>query len=816
MRSVQYQTAAASSAESDVRGETHLGGDRRSLDGAEAYRRLVRPKLSELLGFLHLDVTFDRASGCYLWPLGSEEPVLDLVGGYGTLLFGHNHPHLVNAAINFLRAGRPIHAQGSLKPLSGELAARLSRGAYHVLLANSGTEAVEAAIKHVMLERRGPIVALEGAFHGKTLGALQLTANPAYRQGFETDLELIRIPPNDTRALRAAFEVHRPAALFLELVQGEGGVVPLTHDFVALARGLCREAALVVDECQTGLGRTGKFLACEHYGLEPDLVILSKILGGGIAKIAALLIRDDRHRPELGLIHTSTFADDEFSSAVALGVLDLLTEDALAACAETGRWLRQELAGLAAAYTDVLREVRGLGLMLGVEFARPNRGFLLPLMGKDLGLIVSGYLYHQHRIRIAPTLSHPLTLRIQPPLVTPRRELQRFVAALGDVCERIRAGDVAGLTRYFLPAQAGTAREAPAGCFIACEDRPTPAPRVGWLFHLIDADDLVSLEPGFKALSFAQREEYLMHLERHVTPIVMDSVDVTSQTGRTVRFNAILLPVTARRIKQLLEARELEWLRALIERGIDVATDLGCQVVSLGQYTSIAMRNGVAARPRPLGLTTGNAYAIALALEAIEQGAPYLGERTVAVVGASGNIGSTMSRLLAERCARLTLISRDRPEAVARLMALGLPNARISTNLGECREADVVVVAVNSPVPVVPADSLAPGALVCDLSVPEGVHAAGRPDVTVIRGGIARLPHNEDLGIVGFPLQAGLVFGCMAEGMILALEGIRDRFFTGDLTPDHVHRIQRYARNHGFRLAEYKRQAVLGTRHGCV
>jgi acetylornithine/succinyldiaminopimelate/putrescine aminotransferase/predicted amino acid dehydrogenase len=790
------------------------GGEAPATDGSEAYRRWVRPKLAELLEFLHLDVTFDRAAGCYLWPRGSEVPVLDLVGGYGTLLFGHNHPALVATALEYLEAGRPIHAQGSLKPMCGRLAERLSRGAYRVLFANSGTEAVEAALKHVLLERRAPILALEGAFHGKTLGALQLTANPAYRRGFETGLEVYRVPPNDLQALREAFRRHCPAALFLELIQGEGGVVPLSQEFVALARELCTEAALVVDECQTGLGRTGAFLACDHYGLTPDLVILSKILGGGLAKIAALLIRTDRYRPDLGLIHTSTFADDDFSAAIALRVLDLLTGDALAHCAETGHWLMQRLAGLAAEYPDVLRGVRGLGLMLGVEFAPPDRGFLLRLVGRDLGLIVAGYLFHRHRIRVAPTLSDPMTLRIQPPLDTPRSELERFVAALRDVCERLRRGDALALTRYFLPARVRTSAEVGAGWTAACPHRPTAAPRVAWLFHLIDADDLVSLEPGFAALPSCDREAYLRHLERRLSPVLMDAFDVVSRTGRAVRFNAILLPVTAGRIAELLAAGETRWLRACVERGIDAAAELGSGVVVLGQYTSIATRNGLSVRPRPMGVSTGNAYAVALALEAIERAVPDLRKQTAAVVGAAGNIGATMSHLLAERCAEVILVGRDRPASVARMRACGPPNGRVSTQLADCRRAGVVVIAVNSPSPVVHADHLAPGALVCDLSVPSGTDVARTPGVRVIRGGVARMPHAEAHGIVGFPLEPGLAFACMAEGIVLAMEGVRDRRFTGALTVDHVRCIANLARRHGFTLADFKTQGVLGGFHG--
>ncbi len=795
------------------------------INGSEAYRRLTRPKLAEVLQLVHLDVTFERASGCHLWPEGWDTPVLDLVGGYGTLLFGHNHPGLVNAAVDYLLAARPIHAQGSLKATTGDLAARLcglasrllpqtggaqkSGDRYRILFANTGSEAVEAAIKHVMLERTGPIIALEGAFHGKTLGALQLTANPAYREGFDMGLTVLRVPPNDTMALRDFFDHHRPTALFLELIQGEGGVVPLSRDFVTLARELCTDAALVIDECQTGLGRTGTVFACEHFGLEPDLLILSKGLGGGIAKISALLVRTDRYRPDLGFIHTSTFADDDFSSAVALRVLDLLTPDALANCAETGRWLKAELASLWSDYPDVLCDVRGGGLMLGIEFVPPSRGFLLRLAGDDLGLLVAGYLYHQHRIRTAPTLSNPMTLRVQPSLVTPRAELERFVTALRDVCDKLRVADALGLTRYFLPGSTSTSEDVRKGWLTGCHDRPTHAPRVGWLFHMNEADDLLKLEPHFAALSSQERDEYLRHLERRVTPLVANSIDVTSTTGKVVRFNAILLPLAARRIRELLDAGDTVWLRGLVERGIDAAEGLGCDLVSLGQYTSIVMRNGLAVRRRGVGVTTGNAYAIVLALEAIQRAMPDLNNCRVAVVGASGNIGGTVSQLLSELCTDIILIGSDKPASISRMKSLGLRNGRISTTVDDCRLADVVVVAVSSPVPIVHAEHLAPGALVCDLSVPSGVDASDRTDVRIIRGGIARLPNNEDHEMVGFPLAPGLAFACMAEGMILALEGVFDHSFTGNLTADHVSRISQLATRHGFKLADYKTDVAL-------
>lgn len=784
-------------------------------DGSEAFRALVRPELAELLKLLHLDVTFVRGSGCHLWTGDSEDPVLDLVGGYGTLLFGHNHPDLVRAATDYLAAGRPIHVQGSIKPATGLLAERLSRGRYHVLFANSGAEAVEIAIKHALLERRGPLVALEGAFHGKTLGALQLTANPEYRDGFEIGMDILRVPRDDVAALRATVLERRPSAVFLELVQGEGGVVPLSREFVLAAREVCDAtgAALIVDECQTGLGRTGTFLAADQYGITPDLVLLSKALGGGIVKISAVLIRNERYQRQLSFVHTSTFADDDFSASVALKVLDLLDADTLARCAESGRRLKERLSGLAAEFPDVIRDVRGLGLMLGIEFAPPTEGFMLKAAADDLGLIVTGYLFHNHRIRVAPTLSDPMTLRVQPPLVTPVKELDRFVSALRDVCIRIQSGDSLGLTRYFLPPDPPVLTRVPDGWVRACTIHPARGPKVGWLFHLIDADDVVSLEPAFSRLSLEERNQYLRHIERRLRPVLMSAIDVRTATDQIARFHAILLPITASRIRALLDAGETKWLRNLIERGIDVAGDLGCDVVSLGQYTSIAMANGLAASPRRMGLTSGNSYPVALAVESIESMVPDLSRKTVAVVGASGNVGSVASAVLAERCGELILIGRGSGGGFRRLKELGLSRARVTTDMADCRKADVVLVAVSTTISPVRSEHLKEGALVCDLSVPAGVDAADRPDVCVISGGIARFPHGEAHGFEGFPLGPGLAFGCMVEGIVLALEGIRDRSFAGRLTPAHVSKISPLCRKYGFVLASPKTQSVFGRLH---
>ncbi len=204
---------------------------------------------------------------------------------------------------------------------------------------NSGSEAVEIAMKHALLETGGQtFLTLDGAFHGKTLGALQLTSNKALRRPFALrGFRVRRVRPNDMQHLEATFtSVRRPAGFFFEPIQGEGGVRPVGREFLGRIAELCAEhrIPLIADEYQTGLGRTGSFLASHAFGVRPDYIILSKALGGGIAKISAVLIDRRRYRAEFDLLHSSTFASDGFSCGVGLKFLEML-EDAFATFARS-------------------------------------------------------------------------------------------------------------------------------------------------------------------------------------------------------------------------------------------------------------------------------------------------------------------------------------------------------------------------------------------------------------------------------------------------------------------------------------------------
>ena len=817
---------------------------------SDDFYQLIKPQLCGLLDLLRIGVVFERGRGDYLYHHrdGKEVAVLDLVGGYGSLLFGHHHPVLVSEAQRLLAEGRPIHSQGSRHELAGRLARELARrvgGDYRVVFTNSGAEAVEAGMKHAMLETGSrTFIALEKGFHGKTLGAVQLTANQDYREPFLIDgLTVHRVRVNDIAHLEQTFSrTGSIAGMIFEPIQGEGGVREITPEFAQRAAALCsaRGAPLMADEIQTGMGRTGTFLACEALGVTPDYVMLSKALGGGLAKISATLIRRERHIDKFDVLHTSTYAEDDYSSGISLKALELLDDEALAACRDKGDRLLNGLRSLMASYPDVIVDVRGRGLMVGVEFRRflDDPSFLIRLLSNqdDLVFVLVGYLFNVHHLRVAPTLSDPQTLRLEPSFLISDEDIDRCLAALGDVCAKLRAHDAVGLTRYFIEGPQGpehdTTRVTSDTKFFIHDEPPywqrelNPPPlKVAWLFHLIDADDLVSLEADAARLSFREREQFLRHFAPRANPMVMSSFDVQSTTGATVRFYAIALPFTSNQMKEWLDSANFFRVRHSIDKAIKVARFIGCDVVALGQYTSIVTRNATTLKLPHIGLTTGNSYTIALALEAIERAASERGidpaEATLAVVGASGNIGQTCAEILAPRYQRTILLGSSKPSAVRRLASLQarLPRAQVEVDPAALRAADVVLAATNAPTPFLTAEVFADRATICDLSVPAAVVPdvkSQRPDLTIMSGGIARLPFGEDHGIVGLPLPPGQVYGCMAETMLLGLEGVRDATFTGNLPAEHVFRLAAMAKRHGFALADYKTHGTMGTRNGAV
>ncbi len=377
-------------------------------------------------------ITLVRGEDVWVWD-DTGRAYLDCLAGHGVAILGHGHPALVAAIAE--QAERLITCPGTFANdvrtrLMAALIRRAPPGIERVFLCNSGAEAVEAALKFARLRTGRPgIVAARGSFHGRTLGALSVTGRRVYREPFEPLLPGVTfVPYNDSAALEAAVD-EGTAAVILEPIQGEGGVRPGDDAYLRRAEALCRErgALFILDEVQTGMGRTGRFLAGEHAGLRPDLVCLAKGLAGGVPMGAVLIGERVGRLPPLS--HGSTFGGNPLACAAALATLETLEQEDLVARADRlGRWFQGALRQVVADYPALLREVRGRGLMVGVVLRRR----VTPLL-RALQEGVDG---------ATPVLALPAgktVLRFLPPLIVGQGELAQVVEALRRACARMTA-----------------------------------------------------------------------------------------------------------------------------------------------------------------------------------------------------------------------------------------------------------------------------------------------------------------------------------------------------------------------------------------
>ncbi|ARN83827.1 aspartate aminotransferase family protein [Methylocystis bryophila] len=328
------------------------------------------------------DVGFTRGDGAYLYDRAGAQ-YLDLMSGYGVFALGRNHPRVRDALIEVLNSQSANLAQFDVSVLAGVLAERLlARTPWldKAFFANSGAEAVEAAIKFARYATgRSGIVHCAHSFHGLTCGALSLNGDEIFKKGFGPLLSGVReIPFDDLGALEEALSGHDVAAFVVEPIQGKGVNIPHA-DYLSSAAALCKKygTLFVADEIQTGVGRTGKFLAIEHFGVEPDMVLLAKALSGGHAPIGVTLTRKwifDKvfDRMDRSVVHGSTFSKNDLAMAAALATLDVLEDEKLIEnAAAKGDRLLASFNKMAERY-ELVSAVRGKGLMIGVEFGPPK------------------------------------------------------------------------------------------------------------------------------------------------------------------------------------------------------------------------------------------------------------------------------------------------------------------------------------------------------------------------------------------------------------------------------------------------------------
>ncbi|MEI5100453.1 aminotransferase class III-fold pyridoxal phosphate-dependent enzyme [Streptomyces sp. PmtG] len=575
--------------------------------------------------------------------------------------------------------------------------------------------------------------ALERAFHGKLLGSTQFTYNPLFRTAFASlGLAVHFVPPNDAAAFEAAVAERRVTAIDVEVVdgrvtlverdfpaiaglivepiQGEGGIHELTAAFAARVREICDEVLcpVVVDEIQSGMGRTGAFFASSHMGLLGDYYVLGKSLGGGIGKTSALLVRQSRYRAEFELVHSSTFAKDGFSTALALRTLELLEAEDGAAygrALERGERILGMLRDLAADYPDVVLDVRGRGLLIGLEFTDQSQASSPVIRAKArAGLLVfqlGSYLQLAHHIRTGPTASVPNMLRIEPSIYISDEEIEQLRTGLVQVCRILRHQDALPLVHPLTGAEraprtetedfrvpgdetAVTGETAATASSDGADGADAQAVRkAGFVGYPLTPDALREFDPSLAALDDAALLAYVRRSELLKDLTAFAPVRFSSPEGAAVDLTVYPLLVSQEQLREAQVAGPglSSFLLGLdLDRRVREAKADGCGTVGLGFGLGAAGGPGAGLRVPGVALSAGRALAVGATLSVVESAAVerFGAERfgtggpdglTLAVIGGGGRVGAAFAALCAPYVSKVILVGSGRPGSAERLAA---------------------------------------------------------------------------------------------------------------------------------------------------
>jgi len=427
----------------------------------------------KLLGFHKIKV--ERAEGMYYIDQNGRK-ILDFFGGFGSLALGHNHPRIVAERMKFQEEKRHEIAIAFMSQYAAALAhnlAQISPGDLDmVFLGSSGSEAMEAAIKlaeRVAGPKRPKIVYAENSFHGKTKGVLSITDGQLYRAEFKVTDNTVRVPFGDIEAIERTFKSDPEiGVIVLETIQGGGGIVQAEPQFWQKLRALCDQYGVlwVADEVQCGVGRSGRFYAFEHYGVVPDITAVAKSLGGGKSAMAAMIARREVYMkaygvPKTAMIHAAaTFGGIGEASITAIETLNVLYDEGLIDnAAATGDYLLERLKALQAKYPKIIKDVRGKGFMVGLEFQdfsqtlpmvlRPVVGMLDDKLKGSLSGFVGALLLRDYDVLVAFTEYNRNVIRLLPPLICQREHVDRFVDSL----DALLARGIVAIVKDFVKSQ---------------------------------------------------------------------------------------------------------------------------------------------------------------------------------------------------------------------------------------------------------------------------------------------------------------------------------------------------------------------------
>ena len=362
-----------------------------------------------------------KGEGCYLYDAEGNK-ILDMFPGWAVSALGHCHPKVVAALRK--QAGELLHIDNTFySEPQGTLARLLSERAFggKCFFCNSGAEANEAALKLARLhtsQEKYKFITAEGSFHGRTFATVTATAQPKYHEGFLPLLPgFAYVPFNDVAALESAFS-DEVAAVLVEPIQGEGGINIASAEYLQAIRRLCDEkgAVMILDEVQTGIGRTGKWFGYQHFEVEPDVITMAKALGGGVA-IGAMMAKDEIAASLVPGKHASTFGGNCLACAAGIAVIEAIEEDKLLEnAAELGRYIKDKLEQLKQNHS-IIDSVRGIGLMIGVQLTGPGKGIVDQCLAKGLRI----------------NCTSETVLRFMPPMIATKSHIDDAIGILDSI-----------------------------------------------------------------------------------------------------------------------------------------------------------------------------------------------------------------------------------------------------------------------------------------------------------------------------------------------------------------------------------------------
>lgn len=646
------------------------------------------PYMAALLEVLQLNVAYVRGEGTRLFD-AEGRIYLDFVAGFGSVPFGHNPCALNQALVTFAQMSEPCMVQVSSMPAAQELANKLVSfmppELDTVWLCNSGTEAVEAAIKAARAASGcNRIVSARNGFHGKTLGALAATHRRKYQEPFlapeAVDEAFTQVDFGDITSLSLALEQYAGtvAAVLLEPVQGEAGAIVPPAGYLRAVRDLCdqHKVLLILDEIQTGFWRTGPRFAAEAEQVVPDIMMLAKALGGGLVPIGACVMKRSVYSEEFGMKHSSTFGGNGLCARIACATLAEFEHQQVFLqqnVDDRAHQLHAAHLSLQRRFPRVVRGISGRGLLQGVHLALDReqvshrRGNTLCVLSEQEKLIpvVCSYLLNVHGIRLAPALNKGHVLRVEPPLTVTEAECDAYIAALTRAVELLDAGNTAALCAHFVGSsetkipQMGTVTPAVEVQDISLRADESSPQKIAFLLHPIDYKSFIDFDQSLAPFDRRQLQVLSQLLATNIEPFVYGVDRITAKNGAAVCCEFISLSHTAESLMEMGPGPAV----LEVAKAVDLARARGARLVGLGGFTSVVTQGGRKVLHRGVAITSGNSFTVVSAIDAVQMACRQLGkslaDSRVAVVGAGGSIGSAVVQLLLPQVNQLVLVGNQ-------------------------------------------------------------------------------------------------------------------------------------------------------------